>query len=158
MRRITTDHFTINIKHRESTTHLFMHMLSPTLYTDQLPHTYKFLMTHLPCIYKSKCFNHSKVPFKKEVKDTEIAHLFEHILLEHLRLEKESRGCKSACFSGETRWDWSKNPCGTFHIKVGVKHAELEVFSKAFEKSINLFMSLLDSTKLMHQRPAVAQN
>ncbi len=106
--------------------------------TRSIPETYDILNTSLPQIFRSKCFNDDKLPFSKEVQSTEIGHLFEHILLEYLCDYKFTKGYNDAVFTGETSWNWKKDPYGTFHIRVNSAHDDIDIFQKALKKTIIL--------------------
>ncbi|HUD44981.1 MAG TPA: hypothetical protein VMR41_05530 [Patescibacteria group bacterium] len=122
-----------------------MKMLSPVFNTCEIPGTYSILRQNLPSIFTSKCFNDNQYSFKKEVKNTEIGHLFEHILLEYLCIEKIKMGYEDAVFNGVTNWNWIEDPKGTFHITVDAGWQEKELFMAAFEKSITLLNMILNS-------------
>ncbi len=115
-----------------------------SLYTSQFPDTHKILTKLMPEVLATKCFNPDNLAFKDEVRDTELGHLFEHILLANLC----ELGCKNKDnqiqFRGVTEWDWKKDHQGTFHITIdsGLKNLHkleiaLERTSKLVNKIIN---------------------
>lgn len=124
---------------------LHMHVPSSLLYTSSLPGTHALLSQLEPRILQSKCFNNKKLPFTKEVKKTETAHLFEHILLEYLCQEHLLTGGKQAKFSGWTRWNWKKDARGIFHITISGNKTSDEQFTHAFARSVLLFETILAS-------------
>src|SRR5690554_307945 len=63
--------------------------------TAAFPHVVSILDQHIPSIFTGTCFNERNVPFREEVIDTELGHLFEHLVIEYLFLqnpEKTYRG------------------------------------------------------------------
>jgi hypothetical protein len=112
--------------------------------TRVLPHTYKFLKKNIPSILKCECYNDDSLPFYKEVKHTEMAHLFEHILLDQLCQEKSAE--VDAEYSGQTEWDWNIHPVGSFKVIVGCTKCEEKYLAIALNKTIRL-MELLISKK-----------
>lgn len=117
--------------------------------TGVLPHTYAILNSHLPEIFTCECFNEKNLPFREEVKKTEIAHLFEHILIEYLCAHFIAMYKKRSVVNGVTTWDWYRNPRGSFEITIdtGIKHKEL--FNKALQQSVILFERVLKSNQKM---------
>src|SRR5579859_7486648 len=92
--------FTLSVTHYKNRTQLLMALNIISVSTKDFPNTFDLLEKFLPSILYSQCFNDEKIPFCQEVKQTEIGHLFEHILLEYLCLNKISFGGKKATYSG----------------------------------------------------------
>lgn len=111
--------------------------------TREIPETYSTLKKLLPNIFLSECFNDEKLPFRKEVKETEIGHLFEHILLEELCRIKGSKGFKKVVFSGVTKWNWLEDQFGTFHIEVDAGFNDFDVLEEAVDSSLIVFNQIL---------------
>lgn len=113
--------------------------------TRTLPQTYAFLQKNVPNILECQCFNDDGLPFCEEVKHTEIAHLFEHILLDQLCSQKSL--VSDAEYSGKTEWDWLKQPIGMFTVTVESKRNEQKYLAVALNKTIQLMERLyLDSS------------
>lgn len=121
-----------------------MEILAPTVTTGVIPHTYILLKKYLPSILKSKCFNDNNYPFDREVKNTEIGHLFEHILLEYLCMQKMAQGFENPVHNGLTSWNWEKDKRGIFHINIDAGHGNGVILKPALEKSISLTMKILN--------------
>jgi hypothetical protein len=98
---------------------------------------------YFPKVLETECFNENNLPFSKEILETEMGHLFEHILLEYLCEEKIECGAKRAVFSGRTDWDWYQHPYGTFEIRVNAGTKDEIFFDAALTKSISLFEKIL---------------
>lgn len=143
--QVTNDLFTLAIAQKYAKTEITMQLHIPLVNTHSLPQTYTLLKKHLPRVLKTSCFNDDNLPFYKEVKHTEIGHLFEHILLEYLCQEKLDTGCRRAVFRGVTDWDWMKDSWGVFHITVSIGYTDPQVFRVALEKSTFLLCLLLRS-------------
>lgn len=137
--------FNLSVKHRIQTLKMVMYCSTPYLSTNLLPQTIKILKKTLPTVLLTECFNSEGLAFSKEVKNTEIAHLFEHLLLEYLCLEKISHGFSSASFSGRTHWNWIKYPKGSFFITITIEKTDLKFLPVSIEKSINLLEKILNS-------------
>lgn len=137
-------------------TKIRMSCSSPIINTSQIPHTYSVLEKMLPSVFRSKCFNEMNYPFSVEVKRTEIAHLFEHILLEYICIRKLAHGKKSASVSGTTDWDWGIDPQGTFNITIRIGRNEQEVFDEALDHTAKLFGMILNNS-LSRKKQTVIQ-
>ena len=96
----------------------------------------KILQRNLPQVLDALCFNDSNLPFDIEVKNTEMGHLFEHIILEYMCEEKIKNGFPKASFKGVTNWNWKKDIQGTFHIQIEIEPADLEFFEVAFDEDV----------------------
>lgn len=120
-----------------------MRTRSEEVTTSHMPHTITVLEKELPTILQSKCFNEGNVPFYKEVLSTELGHLFEHILLEYLCIAKIGMGFEEAMFSGITKWDWNKEPYGTFHIALDMREEDMLFLTPALKKTKVLFEKIL---------------
>lgn len=140
----SSDLFSLTTLHREDKTVIHMQFFTEILYTSQTPHAFKILKKYLPSIFRCQCFNTRNVPFRLEIKDTEIGHLFEHILLEYLCLVKLSKGHKKAEFCGFTSWNWNKDMPGTFYITIDLKSQDSLLFAEALEKSLRLLRLILE--------------
>jgi hypothetical protein len=117
-------------------------------HTNSLPRTFSQLNENLPGVLKSKCFNEENLPFATEVLNTELGHLFEHILLEYLCSTKISRGAKNALFRGLTSWNWRRDAKGTFHITIYMNPEDLEIFSYSLNKTVILMNLILGKKTL----------
>lgn len=122
---------------------LIMHVPHTLLTTSLLPKTSEILTSVAPRVLTSKCFNNKNIPFCEEVKNTEIAHLFEHMLLEYLCQERINSGRKSARFSGWTSWNWKKDARGIFHVEITGTMMKEEGFVRAYSRAILLFETIL---------------
>jgi len=114
--------------------------------TGFFPGTYLTLSRELPRIFKSRCFNEGNLPFRLEVQNTEMGHLFEHILLEYLCQTKLSQGFSRAVFKGETWWDWRISQRGTYYIDIQYARYDKKLFTEALEKTIKLFSQIISPT------------
>lgn len=137
------DLFSLSVQHNIQNTLITMTLFIPTVSTKDMPWTYTILERHLPSILRSTCFNEEKLPFSTEVRRTEIGHLFEHILLEYLCQEKLLKGFDKAVFSGNTQWNWKRDPRGMFHIYINMHYSDTDIFPPALEKTIDLAKIIL---------------
>lgn len=65
----------------------------------------------LPGLRRHVCDNSEGITFAEEISDTEVPHLFEHVVIELMARAGSPRGLK-----GETRWDFSRDGHGTFRV------------------------------------------
>ena len=128
-------------------TEIVMQMLGTTVTTRDLPQTYDLLKHQFPAVLSTKCFNEAHLPFYQEVRNTEIGHLLEHVLLEHLYQEKSSQGHKNVVFNGRTFWDWHKDPIGSFRIMIDVGLPDLSIFKSCLKRAIDLTERVLQSNR-----------
>ena len=112
--------------------------------TNEDPLTHKLLAEYAPDVLFSHCFNDECLPFTKEVVNTELAHLFEHIFIQKLAmLRKEIGGM--AQYDGETIWDWDKEPYGTFHININCSMCDTDIIEEAFDFAVGVFNRIIES-------------
>ncbi|MBI3984666.1 MAG: hypothetical protein HY344_01835 [Candidatus Levybacteria bacterium] len=124
-----------------------MQVLINFVNTKNLPNTYLFLKKHFPSVLKTECFNEDNLNFEKEVRSTEIGHLFEHIFIDVLCFEKIKFGFNEAVFNGRTFWNWKRDAFGKFHIYVDIKNEDGIFLGGAFTKTIGLLEQILESNK-----------
>src|SRR5689334_5791355 len=133
--------FKLDINQHKDHTKITMILLTDIVNTKDVPKTYEFLEKVLPSILRSKCYNNKNLPFFQEVNNTEIGHLFEHMLLEYLCKLKVQKGFKKATYSGKTQWDWLKDPKGTFHIMTDTKEEDEEILQEAIKQCSTLMQT-----------------
>lgn len=139
-----SDLFSLQIKQIATHTNITMYLQTPTVTTSEISQTYTILQSILPSILKSTCFNDANLPFSKEVLQTEIGHLFEHILLEYLCEVKVTNGYKNPIHNGVTQWDWIRDKEGTFHIQIDAGTEDRHIFFQALSHSISLLEEILE--------------
>ncbi len=135
--------FSLHIKQLRNSTKIVMELYIENLYTGTIPSIVALLKQRLPEILRSECFNEENLPFSVEVQNTEIGHLFEHILLEYLCRYKLAKGYRNASYSGRTSWNWVRDPKGVFHIKLNCGHKDADILPGALEKAISLVTFVL---------------
>lgn len=145
--------FALAIAQKQTTTRITMQMLNEYVTTGHIPFITELLKLHLPNVLLTQCFNEENLPFKIEVKNTELGHLFEHILLEYLCQLKIAKGHNRASFAGRTRWNWIKDPKGKFHIHLNCGAKDADILPEAVEKTIDLMKIILQ----YNQTPLFAQ-
>lgn len=136
--------FNLKISIGDDYTNMIMTMHTKTFHTIEMRDTHMLLKEFLPGVLKSKCFNDKNLPFTKEVKNTELAHLFEHMLLEELCQLKIASGATEAMFAGRTSWNWEIEPRGVFHIILDTGSESSDILPQALEKTIYLFTMILE--------------
>lgn len=139
--------YSFSVIHSHHNSIISMQVHSGIYSTAVLPRTFEILEELLPSIFKSDCFNDLQQPFSQEVKKTEIAHLFEHILLEYLCKLKVQNGDKNVVINGVTTWNWNVNPMGSFDITIDTGFKDKHLFALALEKSKKLFDLILESNE-----------
>lgn len=81
------------------------------LYSSQVNHLGKHLLTMLPSLREHLCYNRSGLPFTEEVHDTEMGHVFEHVVLALLQE-------RDIFTKGQTVWNWRRDPIGTYQVTI----------------------------------------
>ena len=135
MTHYQSNNFQIAVEYKHDKTFVNHRVVHDVVNTKDLPKTMQILRATIPTIFDNQCFNYAKQSFAKEVAKTETGHLLEHLILEFLKLEIEKE-YGYADFSGITRWDWSKNPRGTFEIEINSKRHQAANFSRALSKAL----------------------
>lgn len=141
---VSSPFYNLAVKNSAYGTQIKMTLTTDYFHTNYLPKTSRLLERLLPEVLETKCFNDMNLPFNEEVKNTEIGHLFEHILLEYLCQVKIGDGYQRASFKGLTNWNWKKDPRGTFHITIETKPKDIIYLQYALEKSIELLNRILE--------------
>ncbi len=138
-----TRDFVVDIK--SSPKKVLMDVVVPEKFATTLafPHTLTFLETNCHSVLHTKCFNDHNLPFKEEVKDTELAHLFEHIILDSLVHAKVEAGSERAKFRGVTKWNWIDNPVGTFEVELYVPKNDQHLLELVLPRAIKLMEDLI---------------
>jgi len=112
-------------------------------YSSDYKKTSGLLWQELPEIFTCKCFNGFHRSFFEEVRDTEMAHLFEHIFIQYFCNVKSATAEVECECSGETVWNWDQDVPGTFFITIDVGSEELDNISKALAKTMVLFEKIV---------------
>jgi len=136
-----TKHFALFPFRHKNKTDMVMHVFHQARSTGDLPQTVALLKHYLPSVLEAKCFNQDDLPFCEEVKKTEVGHLFEHILLEYLCVEKVKSGVKKISYSGETTW--KKKNISKFFITISAGDKDYDVWDEAMSKTIYLMNEIL---------------
>jgi hypothetical protein len=137
--------FSLSLRERPGQIHITMTVNPTIVTTTSIPCVRETLQTHLPGIFSTKCFNYQNQSFYDEVINTELAHLFEHIILEKFCELKAALGYNRFIIRGNTEWNWHKNPKGTFLIKLSVSKRDRVIFYKALRESIILYNRLMNT-------------
>jgi hypothetical protein len=139
---MSTNNFQISGKVNSDGTSLIMKVPNEGhVTTGTLPLTEEVLAENLPTIFSCQCFNEANKNFREECKNTELGHLFEHIMLEYLCMEKLDNGHDDAEYEGRTNWETSSK--GVFNIEIKTDLVDFEIIRKAFEKSVQLLGKIL---------------
>lgn len=137
--------FGILIDIGEVNTEITMEMFIPVINTKKIRDVVQILEKNLPSVFKSTCFNDYNYSFEKEVANTEIGHLFEHILLEYLCELKRDVGIEAPVHNGLTKWNWYEDKRGVFRISIDAGIKDEQVFEIALHKSIKLVAEILSA-------------
>ncbi|MDZ4786829.1 MAG: hypothetical protein SGJ02_12220 [bacterium] len=135
--------FDLKIRQSSKTTSIDMQINFALVNTSDVPDTLEFLKQNIPSVLKTQCFNDQNLPFNVEVQQTEIGHLFEHILIDNLCALRIKSGATSAVFNGTTSWNWKKNQYGSFQILIDIGKKDLEMLVEGLRKTINLTKTLI---------------
>lgn len=135
--------FDLKIRQARKAAVIDMIVHGQTINTFDIPHTLNFLEEYYPRVLNTQCFNEKNLPFATEVTQTEIGHLFEHILIDNLCALKIKSGAKSAVYNGLTSWNWQENPYGTFRIWIDSENKDFELLIKGLKITIELTKKLM---------------
>lgn len=139
--------FSLAITQKQTRTKIIMDLLYNQINTKEIPFITDLLKENLPSVLATTCYNDFNLPFDIEVQNTEIGHLFEHILLEYLCQNRLAKGAKRATFSGRTKWNWRRDPFGRFHIHLTCGRKDADILPIALEQTVNLMKLLLEYNK-----------
>lgn len=114
---------------------LVQEIYNPAIYTKDLPATVEVLSKNVPSIFANRCYNGRKFSFKKEVENTEVGHLFEHLILECLKILAFGKYGK-ADFKGQTFWDWKTEKERKFNIVVYSDQNYKDIFEIALKRAV----------------------
>lgn len=135
--------FSLAIVQKRTSTKITMDLLYNQLNTSEIPFLVEMLQQKLPSVLLATCYNDLGLPFNVEVRNTEIGHLFEHILLEYLCQHKIAKGARQATFAGRTKWNWKRDPFGRFHIHLSCGKKDSDILPPALEKTVSLMKVIL---------------
>ena len=111
---------------------LVVEMSDPTRFsTEHAPHIPRLLFKLFPHLSSHRCDNDNGYTFKKESRNTEIPHLFEHLII-----ELQGQVQKSRILKGETQWNWRIDPRGRFHVYVDYENEMLVLGAIRFAERI----------------------
>lgn len=125
----------------ETTIHMSLH--AQVVSTHAIPKTRSMLAQHIPGIFTHVCYNNDHLPFRKEVRATELGHLFEHMLLEYMCLHKTEMGLYNAQLTGETSWNWKLNARGTFTVVIFADQSDYGILQLSLKPTLSLFTKIL---------------
>jgi hypothetical protein len=135
--------FSLAITQKKTRTRIVMDLLYHQINTQKIPAVTQLLQENLPSVLATTCYNDLGLSFEEEVKNTEIGHLFEHILLEYLCQSKISRGARRATYAGRTKWNWVRDPFGRFHIHLTCGKKDADILPLALEQTVSLMKIIL---------------
>jgi hypothetical protein len=141
----SSPYYYLEIKEKKHSIEIIMRMLTPIFYSGEIPQTVRMLRDNLPSVLRCQCFNSAGFPFRHEVKDTEMGHLFEHLIIEFMCQEKLNSGARSATFSAVTFWNWNHDPRGTFHIEIEAKPSDFKFFYPSLKSATALLNKIIDT-------------
>jgi len=152
--------FSLAIIQKQTRTQITMDLLYSQINTKEIPFITDLLEENLPSVLQTTCYNDLDLPFHIEVKNTEIGHLFEHILLEYLCQNKIRKGARRATFAGRTKWNWTRDPMGRFHIRLTCGRKDADILPASLEQTVNLMKMILEynSEPLFLLNTTAAQN
>ena len=139
--------FSLAIIQKQTSTRITMDLHYNQLNTEEMPSIVSQLEENLPSVLSTICYNDNNLPFNEEVQNTEIGHLFEHILLEYLCQHKLAKGARRATYAGRTKWNWHRDPMGRFHIHLNCGKKDADILPLALEQTVALMKVLLNNNQ-----------
>lgn len=110
--------------------------------TRQLPGFVEAVLESMPELRFHKCENDRNLTFADELFDTEIAHVFEHVLLEIIG----QIDTKAYRIKGWTNWDWKNSPRWTYEISL--RYRDSRVVFNALSRALTMFDVLIDTCRV----------
>lgn len=95
--------------------------------TEGYPDVAHRAVDRYPEMARHRCANGHRLGIVHELATTEVAHLFEHILIE----EAVALGVPRQALSGETAWDFSRDGAGVYRVRVRGLESEVQARSAA---------------------------
>lgn len=126
------------------------------LKTGLFPMTRTILLARVPEVLETQCFNDEQLAFYDEVVDTEIAHLFEHLVLEYICQLKIMAGYKSADHCGRTYWN-TQSDNGIFRVKIDACFRDRDFVVAAVAQSVKIIEEIFASVFLPTQTGGLLQ-
>jgi len=125
--------------------------------TRHAPHIPKLLFKLFPHLARHRCDNENGYTFRRECQETEIPHLFEHLII-----ELQGQALRISALKGETQWNWEVDPRGRFHVHVDYDSEILVLAAiRAAERIINALdskcLSEVDTKKEIHRLRQIAK-
>lgn len=143
----------LTVNPKRAKTNLTLTVFIPEHNTRDIPNTLPYLKRFFPSVLETQCFNEKHLPFREEVKETEVGHLLEHILIDELCLLKLDTGFEYAAFQGKTSWNWEKEQEGIFHIVINIGVADYLLLTKTLEKALSFIELLFKDISYMPDYP-----
>ncbi len=128
--------FSLSVSREKEWIYMKMQAYTEIVRTGYYPNTLQILKDACPGVLKTKCFNDRNLPFASEVQNTEIGHLFEHLVLVCLHETYSANGFDDAVFDGRTTWNWHSDKRGLFHIFIKPMHVTPSVLQNALDKAV----------------------
>jgi hypothetical protein len=155
-KRILSKFYSLDFKLEKNTTTIHMSINDGNVTTFHHPQTMSYLKALLPAIFRSQCRNYINSSFEIEVQNTEIAHLFEHILIVYLYEEKIKTGVSYVKYDGVTKW--KKSSPFEFKIIISSGENDNKLFLKAFRKSIDLLNRIISNKTGSFDLPVLSRS
>jgi hypothetical protein len=139
--------FKVNLleKNEYNDIEIIFNCLGETLSTKDIKNVRELIEFYYPSVLTTKCHNPNHLSFEKEVENTPLAHLFEHILIQNIK-EIQEEGKESVCclpaVSARTKWNWNSDPRGVFHITISGCALESVLLELAINRSIAIYNSI----------------
>jgi len=124
----------IDFKERETVITIFI--LPEMISTSRINNFSEKLFKILPSLGNHFCINESNNDFAHELKNTELAHVLEHILME--LIGKKDKEVKK--ISGLTSWNWRKE--GNFIYKIRIDYSKKTYFKKSLSEALSILNDL----------------
>lgn len=97
----------------ETRVEALVRVAEPALKTSTFPGLSARAFAALPGLVRHSCHNDAGVDLRRELADTETAHLLEHVAFELMALSGSPRTLR-----GKTRWDFARDGRGTYHVEL----------------------------------------
>lgn len=143
--QLNNRYFSVAAQIRDDKVEMNFKVNSNFVSTSSFPRTHDILEKEYPEVLRTNCFNEFGLPFDKEVVNTELAHLFEHILIQKLAYKRYQKSKVDKQYTGETEWCCDNEPVKEYNITLNANVADIDVFPEALAESSSLVSSIMSS-------------
>jgi hypothetical protein len=143
---INTPHFDVKADVKEHITKAIMIIKDGYATTGSYPNTETILKKYFPQVLDTKCYNKDDIPFSRELKNTETAHLLEHIIIQKLAYRRFDVSGFDKVYRGETIWAINESPLKKFVVVLNSTISDMDILPDILKESSILLDAIMANT------------